>query len=436
MDAEHDRQQQGSVGPEAGRGDGEGEHGEQAGADRMVQVQQLHGQKPVGGSAVEPGGEVEQEQAGQAQGQPRWYFTGDACLGDQQRGRCEHEHAQARKAGRHTPRRDRRREQHRGDQPQNGRLHGEAPEDAAPHAELNKKTADQRSQQRACPPDHRLDPEQPAPQMVRERLLNGDVTQRQQRAAADPLHEARRQQGRHVRRQCRNHAAYAVNERSGHGHPLEAMAVARHRRRGAGDDGADLVQRDGPGDVGNAADVGDDRRHRGGGDQGNRPRAARPRHEQGKAPELAGIQDFPPRSCADIGHGWCLALLHPNELYNLNLSRGKEADAPGNDGRRGGGAQRAVGLRTPFLRAPGLIRSWRTSGNQRRYARDVLRRVALIQVGQQLGISLAEIGAALAALPPDGTPSRGDWEAMARIWSIDLDRRIASLLERFHAERG
>jgi len=80
-----------------------------------------------------------------------------------------------------------------------------------------------------------------------------------------------------------------------------------------------------------------------------------------------------------------------------------------------------------FYERRGLIRSWRTSGNQRRYARDVLRRVALIQVAQQLGISLAEIGAALAALPSDGTPSRGDWEAMARIWSIDLDRRIAAL---------
>lgn len=80
-----------------------------------------------------------------------------------------------------------------------------------------------------------------------------------------------------------------------------------------------------------------------------------------------------------------------------------------------------------FYERRGLIRSWRTSGNQRRYARDVLRRVALIRVAQQLGIPLAEIGAALAALPADGTPSRRDWEAMARIWSIDLDRRIVAL---------
>ena len=48
-----------------------------------------------------------------------------------------------------------------------------------------------------------------------------------------------------------------------------------------------------------------------------------------------------------------------------------------------------------FYEARGLIRSHRTSGNQRRYARDVLRRVAIIKVAQEVGISLAEIGAAL-----------------------------------------
>lgn len=75
----------------------------------------------------------------------------------------------------------------------------------------------------------------------------------------------------------------------------------------------------------------------------------------------------------------------------------------------------------------GLIRSSRTSGNQRRYARDVLRRVALIQVAQRLGIPLTEIGVALGALPAVGTPSREDWAAMARIWAADLDRRINAL---------
>lgn len=80
-----------------------------------------------------------------------------------------------------------------------------------------------------------------------------------------------------------------------------------------------------------------------------------------------------------------------------------------------------------FYERKGLIRSSRTRGNQRRYGRDVLRRVALIQVAQQLGIPLAEVGAALAALPAGRTPSRKDWEGMARTWATGLDQRIAAL---------
>ena len=80
-----------------------------------------------------------------------------------------------------------------------------------------------------------------------------------------------------------------------------------------------------------------------------------------------------------------------------------------------------------FYERKGLIRSWRTSGNQRRYDRDVLRRVALIQVAQEIGISLAEVGAALASLPNGRTPSRKDWARLSRSWAGDLDRRIGVL---------
>jgi MerR family redox-sensitive transcriptional activator SoxR len=80
-----------------------------------------------------------------------------------------------------------------------------------------------------------------------------------------------------------------------------------------------------------------------------------------------------------------------------------------------------------FYERKGLIRSWRTSGNQRRYDRDVLRRVALIQVAQEIGISLAEVGAALASLPNGRTPSRKDWARLSRSWAGDLDRRIGML---------
>ena len=80
-----------------------------------------------------------------------------------------------------------------------------------------------------------------------------------------------------------------------------------------------------------------------------------------------------------------------------------------------------------FYERKGLIRSHRTSGNQRRYDRDVLRRVSLIQFAQELGISLAEIGSSLSGLPEGRPASRKDWERLSRTWAVDLDRRIASL---------
>jgi MerR family transcriptional regulator, redox-sensitive transcriptional activator SoxR len=80
-----------------------------------------------------------------------------------------------------------------------------------------------------------------------------------------------------------------------------------------------------------------------------------------------------------------------------------------------------------FYETTGLISSRRTSGNQRRYERAVLRRVAFIQAGRAAGITLARIRAALATLPADRTPTRRDWERLSRAWREDLDRRIATL---------
>lgn len=80
-----------------------------------------------------------------------------------------------------------------------------------------------------------------------------------------------------------------------------------------------------------------------------------------------------------------------------------------------------------FYERKGLIQSARTAGNQRRYQRDVLRRVALIQVAQELGISLAAVSAAFAELSNGQSPSRDDWGRLSRVWAADLDRRIALL---------
>jgi MerR family redox-sensitive transcriptional activator SoxR len=80
-----------------------------------------------------------------------------------------------------------------------------------------------------------------------------------------------------------------------------------------------------------------------------------------------------------------------------------------------------------FYEAKGLIRGWRSAGNQRRYSRGVLRRIAIIRVAQRAGVPLAEIAEALGALPQDRPPSRDDWSRLSTGWRADLDRRIESL---------
>jgi MerR family transcriptional regulator, redox-sensitive transcriptional activator SoxR len=80
-----------------------------------------------------------------------------------------------------------------------------------------------------------------------------------------------------------------------------------------------------------------------------------------------------------------------------------------------------------FYEAEGLIAAHRTSGNQRRYERSVLRRVALIQAGRAAGIPLERIRAALGTLPAARTPTRRDWERFSRRWRDDLDDRIETL---------
>jgi len=81
-----------------------------------------------------------------------------------------------------------------------------------------------------------------------------------------------------------------------------------------------------------------------------------------------------------------------------------------------------------FYERQGLIRSRRTAGNQRRYPRETLRRVAFIRVSQRVGIPLAEIRAALDTLPEGRTPRRDDWARLSALWRTDLDRRIEQLI--------
>ncbi len=80
-----------------------------------------------------------------------------------------------------------------------------------------------------------------------------------------------------------------------------------------------------------------------------------------------------------------------------------------------------------FYEKKGLIRSWRSGGNQRRYKADVLRRIAVIEAAQKMGISLEEIRRALAALPDNRTPTTEDWARLSSAWQEELNARIAYL---------
>ncbi|WP_240609819.1 redox-sensitive transcriptional activator SoxR [Billgrantia endophytica] len=80
-----------------------------------------------------------------------------------------------------------------------------------------------------------------------------------------------------------------------------------------------------------------------------------------------------------------------------------------------------------FYESKGLIRSRRNAGNQRRFSRDVLRRVAIIKVAQRTGISLAEVRDAFETLPASRAPTAADWQRLSASWRQGLDDRIARL---------
>ncbi|MGA5305427.1 redox-sensitive transcriptional activator SoxR [Nucisporomicrobium flavum] len=80
-----------------------------------------------------------------------------------------------------------------------------------------------------------------------------------------------------------------------------------------------------------------------------------------------------------------------------------------------------------FFERQGLITSTRTAGNQRRYRRDALRRVAFIRIAQRVGIPLKDVAAVLAVLPENRTPTREDWARVSACWQAELDRRMRHL---------
>lgn len=81
-----------------------------------------------------------------------------------------------------------------------------------------------------------------------------------------------------------------------------------------------------------------------------------------------------------------------------------------------------------FYEERGLITAHRTPGNQRRYPRVVLRRLAFIRAAQRVGLSLEQICTALGTLPAGRTPTRKDWAQLSRSWRAELDARIDALM--------
>jgi MerR family redox-sensitive transcriptional activator SoxR len=80
-----------------------------------------------------------------------------------------------------------------------------------------------------------------------------------------------------------------------------------------------------------------------------------------------------------------------------------------------------------FYEQRGLLHAERTASGQRRYRREVLRRIAFVRMAQRVGLSLEEIVVALDGLPADRAPSRQDWQRITRGWRDRLDQRIALL---------
>jgi MerR family redox-sensitive transcriptional activator SoxR len=80
-----------------------------------------------------------------------------------------------------------------------------------------------------------------------------------------------------------------------------------------------------------------------------------------------------------------------------------------------------------FYEQKGLITSYRTTGNQRQYKAEVIRRISVIKAAQKMGISLEDIKKAFAILPKNRTPTKSDWQALSKSWQTQLNQKISAL---------
>lgn len=80
-----------------------------------------------------------------------------------------------------------------------------------------------------------------------------------------------------------------------------------------------------------------------------------------------------------------------------------------------------------YYEREGLITASRSDGGQRRYQRDVLRRLAFIAAARRVGLTLDEIRHSLGLLPSGRTPNKTDWSRISRSWRSRLDAEIDAL---------
>jgi MerR family transcriptional regulator, redox-sensitive transcriptional activator SoxR len=81
-----------------------------------------------------------------------------------------------------------------------------------------------------------------------------------------------------------------------------------------------------------------------------------------------------------------------------------------------------------FYEGQGLLTATRTAGGQRRFERQMLRRLAFIRAARNVGLSLDEVADALAKLPASRTPTRADWARLSKTWRARLDDQIAGMI--------
>src|SRR4051794_2193607 len=120
----------------------------------------------------------------------------------------------------------------------------------------------------------------------------------------------------------------------------------------------------------------------------------------------------------------------PAAILKLELNL-KSRDTDGMDGlltvsqvsARSGFAASAL----RFYEREGLIQAGRSAGGQRRYRREVLRRLAFIRAARNVGLSLDEVRAELGQLPDERTPTTGDWHRISKDWRARLDEKITAI---------